>query len=156
MPKGRPTTSTERMRLKKLRDQGKLPPIKTCSTCGKKLKEGAGSNRAYEAGLCWEHWVQTDEGRITRRRSSLVTELWPLIYIGTKDLIPFTSIRKCLSAGKGEPIYVVWSDGRVTLHLGLTTRTVARLKPEDGDQLIDDFQDFLDMVPEDRRAWFDH
>jgi len=144
------------MRLKKLRDQGVLPPVKTCNVCGKKLKEGAGSNRAYEVGLCWTHWVETDEGRLTRRRQGLVQKLWPVIYIGTADLLPFTSVRKCVSAGKGEPIYVVWSDGRVTMHLGLTARSASGLRPEHGDQLLDGFEDFLDLVPEDRRTWFDN
>ena len=145
------------MRLKKLRDEGK-----TCNVCGKKLKQGAGSNRAYASGLCWEHWRRTDEGKITRRRASLVSDLWGVCYFGGEELKPFTSIRKALSASvnrggrDNHPIFAVWSDGRVTMHCGLTARTAAGLAPEDGDELIDDFQQFLDVVPENLRTWFDN
>lgn len=162
MPKGKPTTSTERMRLKKLRDQGKLPPIKTCSVCGKKLKKGAGANKAWEAGLCWFHWSQTEEGKIERRRPGLVGELWPVYYFGGPELVPCTSIRKALTASvnKGgrdnHPIFIVWSDGIVTSHCCLTARTAVGIKQDDGDQLIDDYESFLAMVPEHLRTWFDN
>lgn len=161
-PKGKPTTSTERMRLKRERELGNAPPVKTCAACGKKLKQGAGSNRAYDAGLCWEHWRQSPEGKIERRKSSLVSEKWGVCYFGGEKLVPHTSLRAALSESvrKGGrenlPIFVVWSDGTVTMHLGLTARKSAGLKPDDGDLLIDEFEDFLDMVPDHLKTWFDN
>lgn len=162
MPKGKPTTSTERMRLKKLRDLGQAPPIKTCSVCGKTLKEGAGSNRAWKAGLCWQHWRQTEEGKITRRRAGLAQDRWAVYYFAGEDLQPFSNIKKALSASKNKggrenhPVYVVWSDGIVTSHCCLTARTAVGLTPDDGDQLLDEYEDFLEMVPTSLRTWFDN
>lgn len=163
-PKGRPTTSTERMRLKKLRDSGEAPPVKTCSVCGKKLKQGAGSNRAWEAGLCWDHWKQTDEGRVTRRRQGLAKRegVWGVAFFGGEDLRPYTNMRGALSASvqKGgrdnHPVFVVWNTGIVTCHSGLTARKSVGLQPEDGDQLIDEYEYFLDVVPEHLKTWFDN
>lgn len=162
MPKGKPTTSTERMRRKRERELGIAPPIRTCRVCGKSLKEGAGENRAWQMHLCWEHWRQTPEGKIQRRRSSLVNDMWGVCYFGGQELKPYTNIRAALSASvrKGGrdnlPIYVVWRDGTVTMHTGLTARKASGLRPEDGDQLLDEYQDFLDMVPQHLRTWFDN
>lgn len=160
VPKGRPTTSTERMRLKKLRDAGKADPIKLCKVCGKRLKKGAGANRAYDMDLCHFHWRQTPEGKAVRRQKQIKTELWGVWYFGGNPLEGFTSVRKAIAASKNEngkendPVFAVWSDGRVTCHVDLTHRAAVGMKPEDGDELIDDFEDLRAEVPENLRVWF--
>ncbi len=152
------------MRLKKLREQGKAPPLKKCSVCGKNLKKGAGANRAWEANLCWEHWVQTDDGKVTRRRQGLAKRegVWGVPFFGGEDVKPFTNMRSALSASVNKggrdnfPVFVVWSTGIVTCHNGLTARKAVGLQPEDGDQLIDEFEYFLDVVPEHLKTWFEN
>ena len=160
VPKGRPTTSTERMRAKKLRDAGKADPVKVCKVCGKKLKKGAGSNRAYDMDLCYVHWKQTPEGKAVRRKKEIKQDLWGVYYFtGEPELEGFTSIRKAITAsvvpgGINHPVFAVWSDGRVTAHCCLTHRAARGLKPEDGDQLLDGFEIMRQKVPESLRTWF--
>ena len=159
-PVGKPTTSAERMRLKKLRDAGEAAPVKTCSVCGKKLKKGAGANRAYDMDLCFEHWKKTPEGKAVRRAKQIKQEIWGVWFIGGDPPEGFTSIRKALTASKNlngrdnHPVFVVWSDGHVTIHCGLTHRNAVGLKPTDGDEVIEDLEFFREQVPEDRRIWF--
>ena len=149
------------MRAKKLRDAGKADPIKICSVCQKKLKKGAGSNRAWLAGLCFDHWKQTKEGKAIRREKEIKQDVWGVYYFCGEgdDLKGFTSIRSAISAAvlPGDtnlPVFAVWSDGRVTTHPGITHRAARGLKPEDGDELLDDFEVMRQQVPESKRTWF--
>ena len=152
------------MRLKKARERGEAPPLKTCTQCGKKLKMGAGSNRAWEAGLCWEHWRQTDEGKVTRRRQGLAKRegVWGVAFFGGEEVKPFSNMRAALKASVNKggrdnlPVFVVWSSGIVTCHNGLTARKAVGLQPEDGDQLLDEYEYFLDVVPDHLRTWFEN
>lgn len=159
LPKGRPTTSAERMRLKKLRDQGKADPLKKCTECGKTLKKGAGANRAWEMGLCHEHWKKTPEGKAIRRAKQVGDKEWGVWYFGGQPPEGFSSIRKAITAsvvkgGENHPVFCVWNDGRVTCHFELTHRASRGLTPEDGDEVLDEYQAFLDEVPKNLRTWF--
>lgn len=160
MPKGQPTSSTERMRLQRLRREGVADPVKTCSVCGKSLKKGAGQNLAWNAGLCYQHWIQTPEGKQHRRKSQIKAELWGVAFFGGEPPEFFTSIKKALKASTNKggrdnhPVFVVWSDGRVTSHCCLTARSAVGLKPEDGDEMLDGFEEFRDQVPQEKRNWF--
>jgi hypothetical protein len=161
-PKGKPTTSTERMRAKRARELGLAPPIPVCSVCGSKLKAGAGSDKAYAAGMCWKHWKQSEEGKVDRRRLNLRSDNWAVGYVvrcahGEGHFV--TSARAAVSCGRtlGKDclIAVVWRDGEVTIHPGLTSKNCTGLKPEDGDLIVDDAEWFHDLVPETKRTWFD-
>lgn len=172
-PRGNPTTSTERMRLKKLRDMGVIPPPLCCSVCGQPLKEGAGANRAYRAGLCWEHWDLSPEGRRYRRRYSLKDRgegVWAVGYFSGKPGEPLerrSGLREAIGAaymGKGAPangpLYVVWCDGRVSYHLGLTVRSAKGLSPEHPSTVFlraDDPRatELRAQIPENLTTWFD-
>lgn len=158
-PKGKPTTSTERMRLARLRKQGVADPIKTCSVCGKALKRGAGQNLAWNAGLCYTHWLETPEGKQNRRKSQIKNKIWGVAFFGGEHPEHFTRIKAALKASfatgqENYPVFVVWSDGRVTMHPGLTSRKAVGLKPEDGDEMLEGFEEFIDQVPENLRNWF--
>lgn len=149
------------MRAKKLRDAGQADPVKTCKVCGKKLKKGAGANRAYDMDLCYQHWRQTPEGKAVRRRSEIKTELWGVYYFTGEagQLESFPSIRKAITAsvvrgGTNHPVFSVWSDGRVTAHVNLTHRASRGLRPEDGDELIDGFEELRLRVPKNLQTWF--
>ncbi len=159
------STSTERMRRKRQRELGLAPPLKKCKICDQKLKKGAGSNKAWEMDLCWKHWKETDEGRIERRRQNLKgdptgKDVWGVLFFGGDPPEHFSSLRKALSAstkpGRATnlPVYVVWCDGRVTVHNGLTARTAVYLSPKDGDVLLMGGEWFRSFVPEPARAWF--
>ena len=156
MPRGRPTTSTERMRLKKLRDQGKADPVKTCSVCGKTLKKGAsGASKAWHAGLCYEHWKQTDEAKQERRAKKLKQEFWGIGYFSGEPLAFHPSIKKAMKAAGRDEVYVVWNDGRVTIHCDLTFRTSVGLTPESGDQMLEGFEELQALVPDELKDWFE-
>ena len=164
-PKGKPTTSTERMRLKRLRERGAAPALKTCSVCGKVLKESSGSGKAYAAGMCWQHWKVSEEGRTERQRQNLKQDIWRVAYFGAQPGEEPTfcaTMRKALKASyvdrtltRNGPIWAVWSDGSVTIHYGLSATTALKLKPEDGDLVIDEAHWFRDQVPDSKRTWFD-
>ena len=165
-PRGKaPLSSTERMRLKRMRDRGELPPLKTCSECGKVLKFGASTeNKAYDAGLCWEHWKISDAGRHERARQNLKKKSWGVAYFGGKpgeDIERFKTLRKAVEGsyvGRGQengPVYVVWQDGKVTEHHGLTTRSAVGLSPDKGELVTDDPGWFRDKVEESQRKWFE-
>lgn len=163
MPRGKPTTSTERMRLKRLRDQGVVPPVKTCKECGKRLKLGAsGESKAYRLDLCWACWKKSPEGKIERRRQNLKREIWPIGYFAGPDddhVLPHRTLRIAQSAASGGrhkppgPVYIAWSDGRVTLHAGLTARQVPGLGPGDGEEVLEP-EWFLAQIDDSLKTWF--
>jgi len=150
------------MRAKRARELGLAPPIPTCKVCGKKLKKGAGSDKAYEACLCWEHWKLSEEGKVDRRRFNLRSDNWAVGYVvkcadGQGRFL--ASARAAVSAartiGRDCLIACVWRDGLVTVHPGLTSKNCSGLKPEDGDPIIEDAEWFHDQVPESKRTWFE-
>ncbi|QNJ25900.1 hypothetical protein SynSYN20_01573 [Synechococcus sp. SYN20] len=147
------------MRLKKLRDKGEAAPVKTCSVCGQRLKKGAGANRAYDMGLCYTHWRQTPEGKAVRRAKQIKSEVWGIWYYGGEPAEGFASLRKALTASvqvgaENHPVFVVWSDGRVTVHFALTHRASRGLVPEEGDEIVDGFEEFKEQVPQNLKTWF--
>lgn len=164
-PRGKPTTSTDRMRAARLRAKGEAPALKKCSVCGKILKPGAGSGKAYAAGLCWAHWKVTPEGRKERQRQNLTQDVWRVGYFGCQpgEEPEFQStMRKALKASfvdrtltRNNPIWVVWSDGSVTIHHGLSAGTALGVTPDDGDHVIDDAEWFRDHTPDSKRTWFE-
>lgn len=163
-PKGKPTSSTERMRAKRARELGLAPPLKTCSVCGKQLKEGSGSGKAYAAGLCWEHWRESQAGKVERRRQNLRSDVWAAAYIVSctdkTAAIYFPNARAAISAaknaGKDCIIAVCWSNGDVTVHPGLTSKNCAGLTPDDGDPVLsEDIDWFHKNVPVKKRTWFE-
>lgn len=163
-PKGSPTTSAERMRLKRLRDKGVIPPALNCKECGRAMKYGASEeSKAYSLGLCWACWKKTDEGKLERRRQNLSRDTWGVCWFGGKpgeDVVKVASLRAAISAsyvsrrGPNGTIFIVWSDGRVTEHTGLTIRLSKGLRPEDGVPVTDDPDWFREQVDERLKTWF--
>jgi len=167
-PRGNPTTSTERMRIKALRDRGVLPPVPNCTHpgCNRQLKFGAGHNKAFAAGLCWEHWRESEEGRLARREQNLLTENWAVSYFSAQGDGPIErhpDVRAAIGKayfGKGKPrnpVYVVWRDGTVTVYADLSVRAAKGLTPEQGIELSPSdplWADFRSQVPEKARTWF--
>ena len=167
VPKGKPTTSAERMRLKRLRELGELPQLPTCQACGKRMKPNASQqSRAAQMGLCWACWKETPEGKLTRRRQGLKREVFPVAYFGNQpDEEPHLekSMRKALTASvtkrgePNEPIFICWSTGLITCHHGLTASTAYGVEPDDGEELQDgDPAFFHDQVPDQLKTWFEH
>lgn len=162
MPKGRPTTSAERMRLKRLREQGLAAPVRTCKQCGTTLKPTAGSSKASKLDMCWACWKVTPEGKLDRRRLNLKGSVWAIGYVVRNDQgqhAYVANLRQALShpicKGKSNCILAaIWSNGEVSLHPGLTTKNCSGLRPEDGDSPLGETDWFLSFVPEDKRTWF--
>ena len=165
-PKGRPTISTERMRAARMRAKGEAPALPHCRACGKKMKPSASKeSKAAKLGLCWACWKVTPEGRKERQRQNLAQDLWRVAYFGCQpgDEPHFeTTMRKALKASfvdrtltRNSPIWIVWSDGSVTIHYGLSAGTALGVTPDDGDQVIDDAAWFRAQVPQAKRTWFE-
>lgn len=170
-PRGAPTTSTERMQIKKLRDQGVLPPLPVCSHpgCTRALRAGCGSDKAFAAGMCWEHWKTSEQGRLERRRQNLVSKVWAVGYFSAAPGGPLEkreNMRTAIGAtfaGRGverNPVYVVWSTGAVTAHANLNVRNAKALSPEHPTATLVTEPGLVrilqDQVPEKLRAWFGH
>ena len=166
------TTSTERMRLKKLRDLGKLPALQTCNACGKTLKLSKNAqNKAAAQGLCHACWRQTPDYKEERARqnSQLVSRqpvrnIRPIAYFGAQPGKPYKrypSARKAHSAcyvGKGKlagVVVVCWSDGRVIGYWGRTAAGLLGITPDDGDVVIDEPCDFYKLMKPAERAPFE-
>lgn len=156
------------MRRKKLRDAGELPELKKCSVCGRTLKPGSGSGKAYAAGLCWQHWRQTDEGKLVRRRTSLAQKWWAVAYFSKKpdeeEWTQFARIKHAItnayvdrSLSRNGPIVVVWNCGKVTMHWEVAQARSHEVTPDAGDELIGipEPSFFRDQVDEKKRSWFD-
>lgn len=145
------------MRLKRMREQGLAEPVKTCTVCGKKLKKGAGANKAWSEGLCWEHWKQSEPGKKERRRQNLKKDLWAVAFFidDGKKVRCFSSARQALRATKAPRLMVVtWSDGRFTCHTNCTFASVQGMTPESGDLLLDWTKEMEALIPDEKRAWF--
>lgn len=167
MPRGKPTTSTERMQIKKLRDDGKLPPLKKCKTCNKGLKPTSGSSKAFQLDLCWACWRSSPEGKIERRRQNLVKDVWAVAYFSCKpgeDFQQFTRAKAAISNAfvdrtmtRNGPVVAVWSDGSVTLHWNIAQSNSGDITKENGDELIGEEPSpewFRSQVDESKAAWF--
>lgn len=154
------------MRAKRQRELGEAPALKQCSVCGKTLKRNAGSGKAYAAGLCWQHWKETTEGRLERRRQGLKRDIFPVAYFGSQpgeEPHLERSMRKALSASvtrrgePNEPVFICWSTGLITCHHGLTAASAYGVQPDDGEELVDGDPDFFhDQVPDQLKTWFEH
>ena len=167
-PKGKPTTSTERMRLKRLREKGEAPALPQCKACGKTMKPSVSKqSKAAMDGLCWACWKLTPAGKKERQRQNLAQDVWRVAYFGCKpdDEPPVycTTMRKALAASyvdrtltRNGPVWVVWSDSTVTVHHGLSAATALKIQPDDGDVvgMEEDADWFRERVPEDKRTWF--
>ena len=171
MPKGRPTTSTERMQLKKLRDQGLAPPIKKCRSCGKETKPASGSSKAAKLGLCWDCWRSTPEGKKERRRQNLVRKVWIVAYFSAREgegYQQFSRARQAIGHAyvdrtlvNNSPVVCVWSNGDVTAHFGLTSQSRSEDFTTASGQFFLEGPDepdadwFKAQVPEPKRTWFE-
>ena len=167
VPKGSPTTSTERMRLKKLRDMGLAEQIPNCKSCGTPLKVRSGSGKAYKAGLCYACWSQTEQYRIQKRETALAKDIWAVGYFSGKPgepLLKRTRLREAIGkayVGRNKdngPVFIVWSDGRVTEHYGLSATNSKGMTPEHPSAVDfppDNPEWFLDQIPPEKRTWFE-
>ncbi|ACY75822.1 predicted protein [Cyanophage PSS2] len=165
-PRGKPTTSTERMRLKKLRDQGKAPPLKNCKACGKVLKPTSGSSKASREGLCWDCWKTSPTGKIERRRQNLVKDTWGVAYFSCKpgeEFKKFARAKQAISNAyvdrtmtRNGPVVAVWNDGTVTIHWNMAQSRASQITKENGDELIGEPSPewFRAQVDESKSAWF--
>ena len=145
-------TPKDRMQEPRLRAAGKLPPLKTCKACGKKLR-ATGVGRAYELSLCYKHYQESEEGKryaaekrkLGRQSESGVRAFRYFGCLPGGDAWPegpFNRIRLAVSStyeGKGKErghLFIVWTDDSVTQHTGIRQSDVAGIKQEDG-QLVD-------------------
>ena len=144
-------SAAERMRESRARARGELPALKRCSVCGVVLKP-TGSGRGYEAGLCFKHWSQSDEGKKYLRESRQLrraanTAPTPFRYFGAllgEEAYPegpFNRMRLGISstyAGKNKPrgtLFIVWSDDVVTVHHEVRQSDVGAVSREDGEEV---------------------
>lgn len=168
-------SGSERTRLWKLRKAGKIKPLQECKSCGKTLKAGCGNGRASSQGLCYACWRRTPEFRIEHRRSNLLKErreggeVWAVGYWSqtpgaTGEPVKYGRLREAVnraSGGRGRepgPVFVAWSDARVTEHHGLKVTNCTGLTPDHPSALeypVDNPWWFLDQVDKSRRAWFE-
>ena len=143
-----PLTPAERMARTRARRRGELEPLPKCKVCGKEIKDSS-TGRAFAAGLCYEHWLQSDEGKafsaesrqLRRQKKSGPT---PYRYFGAPPGEegwpegPFNRLRLAVSSaymGKGKPrgqVWIVWSDDVVTLHQEVRQADVGTITREDG------------------------
>lgn len=166
------STSTERMRLKRMRELGELPPLPQCKACGKTMKlQKKGSNKASEQGLCHACWRKTPEYKVERARQNSKLrgrqhqkDVWPIAYWGglpDAEPVRYPSARKAHSAsyaGKGKPsgpVVICWSDGRVIAYWGRSAASLLGISPEDGDHVFDDPHDFHQQLKGTEKVWFD-
>lgn len=170
-----------------LRKAGKLPPLQTCKSCGKTLKAGCGSGQAAGLGLCYECFKLTGTKKaadrrvyIARRDRTRNQAVWPVGYWSCKpssdrlrqeNLVKSDRLRAAIGhayGGRPSPgqtpaetngsVFVAWSDGRVTEHLGLNATNSKNITPEHWsalDSFPDDVGWFLDQIPPEKRHWFD-
>ena len=167
LPKGQPLTSTERMRLKKLRDQGLVEQLPNCKQCNAQLKVRSGSGKAYSLGLCYACWRKTSDYRIQKRENALAKEFWAVGYFSGKPGEPLekrTRLREAIGKAyvgrnaENGPVFVVWNDGRITEHYGLTATNSKGMSPDHWsacDLPPDNPEWFLDQIPQDKRTWFE-
>ena len=166
------STSTERMRLKRMRELGEVPPLPQCKACGKTMKlQKRGSNKASEAGMCHACWRKTPAYKVERARQNSKLrgrqhqkDVWPIAYWGgqpDEQQVRYSSARKAHSAsfvGKGKPsgpVVICWSDGRVIAYWGRSAANLLGIGPEDGDHVFDDPHDFHQQLTGTEKVWFD-
>lgn len=130
------------------RRRGDLPEAPKCSVCGKSIKD-SGSGRSLEAGLCYQHWLASDEGKTytaeaRRLRRQKKDGPQPFRYFGAPPGEeawpegPFNRLRLAVSSayiGKGKPrglIWIVWSDDVVTEHHNVKQSDVGSITRDDG------------------------
>ncbi len=129
------------MRLKRMREKGLAPPVATCKVCGNPLKYGAGTGRAYELGLCFEHFRETPEGVLfeAQRRPAPKQAVRGAGYWSAKpggQLLKHQRLRAAIGyafvsrTGGNGPVYVLWSNGQVTEHRGLSAFNSQGLQPD--------------------------
>ena len=167
LPEGRPTTSTQRMLRKRLREQGDLPPLPNCTSCGKQLKIASGNGRAYQLGLCWDCFRVSPEGKAQKRKSALKGDVWAVGYFSAKPdepLVKHDRLRAAIGyayVGRNKqngPVFIVWSDAQVTEHYGLSATNSKGMTPDHPSKVdfpVSDPQWFLDQIPEKKRTWFE-
>lgn len=148
------------MARSRARKRGDLPAQETCSVCGKPIRD-TGASRAFDAGLCYRHWTESEDGkrflaesrRLRREKRRGPT---PFRYFGClpgEDAWPegpFNRIRLAISssyAGKNQPrgtIFIVWSDDVVTQHFEVKQQDVGAITREDGQEV--DRSDLADLA----------
>ena len=161
----------------KARLDGKAPPLPCCKSCQKQLKVKAGNGKAYQLGLCYDCYKRSPEYRESRRISQHAAESG-VIGVGywsrkatESELTKHDRLRAAIGYAwggrlkKGElpedrhgPVFVAWSDGRITEHHGLTAENSKGLQPDDPSALDlppDNPAWFLDQIPEEKRRFFD-
>lgn len=141
-------TAAQRMARTRARRKGELEAQPTCSVCGKAIKD-SGNGRAFAAGLCFQHWQESDEGKkyaaeARKVRREKMTGPTPFRYFGAPPGEeawpegPFNRIRLAISSsymGKGKPrgkIWIVWSDDAVTVHVDVRQCDVGTITRDDG------------------------
>ena len=141
-------TAAERMARTRARRRGEEPPATKCSVCGKDIKN-SGNGKAFRAGLCYEHWKDTEEGiQYSRDQRRLKRERLkgpiPFRYFGAQPNQenlpegPFNRMRLAISStyvGKGKPrgkLWIVWSDDVVTEHDDVTQKLVGTIDRNSG------------------------
>lgn len=146
-----PKTAAERMAESRARKKGLLPELPTCSVCGKPLKD-SGKGRAFEAGLCFKHWAESDEGKkylndARKLRREQEAGPTPFRYFGCfpgEEALPegpFNRMRLGVSStypGKGKKrgtLFIVWSDDVVTAHYNVRQADVGSVIREDGEEV---------------------
>lgn len=146
-----PLTAAERMARSRARSRGELPPQPTCKVCGKPIKD-SGNSRAFNAGLCYQHWKETEDGKAflleqRRLRKEKQSGPRPFRYFGAPPGEeawpegPFNRMRLAISStyvGKGKPrgkLWIVWSDDVVTEHLEVKQSDVGTITREDGSEV---------------------
>lgn len=179
LPKGRPSTGSERTIEWQLRKKGVLPPLPTCSACGAQLKVGCGSGKASEMGLCYKCYRATPEykeaakqqKRLKRLGVSAATEVpdleaWPVGYFSAKqgeELVKHDRLRTAIGyafdrSKDNGPVFIVWSDGRVTEHYGLTAKNSKGMTPDHWSACEippDNPGWFLAQIPPEKQIWFE-
>lgn len=141
-------TPAERMARTRARKRGELAPQPVCKICGKAIKD-SGTGRAVAAGLCYEHWASSEEGKAfmaeaRKLRRQQRTGPTPFRYFGAPPGEegwpegPFNRLRLAISSaymGKGKPrgkVWIVWSDGIVTVHHDVKQADVGSITRDDG------------------------
>lgn len=170
-----PGDGMNRQKIYKLRKSGKLPAAPKCKACGKQLKVGSGKGKAYALGLCYDCFKTSPEGRVDHRRANLPEqrrdgdEVWGVGYWARKP--HETELTKCdrLRAaagvafnGRGKPtgpVFICWSDGRITEHYGLTAKTAVNMTPDHPSAVEAQVDDpspewFYEQVPREKQTWF--
>lgn len=178
----------ERQQRYEARKAGTAPPLQTCNSCGKTMKTGCGNGKAASLGLCYACFKKTSVKKaddrqvyIQRRDRTRKDEIWPVGYWSSRAGEGSDSDRSCVMkhdrlraaigyayggkprpdedpASKNAPVFVAWSDGRVTEHVGLSATNSKGLTPDHWsalDAMPDDVEWFLEQIPPEKRHWFD-